>query len=236
MIYVVSDIHGCYNEYRKLLDKINFNDEDELYVLGDVVDRGPEPMKVLRDMMLRQNVYPIIGNHDYMALTLLQKLNVEITEENVESQLDGKVMEAYLYWMQDGGKTTVDGFKKLTKDEREEIIEYLMDFSLYDEVNVNGKRYVLVHGDLHGFEEGKDLEDYTLADLIFHRADYSRRYFEDENTFIITGHTPTCLIREDKMPFVYEENGHIAIDCGCVYGERLAAYCLNNGKVEYVVK
>lgn len=68
MIYVISDIHGCYHEYIELLKKINFCDEDELYVLGDVVDRGPDPIKVLQDMMLRANVYPILGNHDYMAL------------------------------------------------------------------------------------------------------------------------------------------------------------------------
>ena len=236
MIYVISDIHGCYNEYKKLLEKINFNEEDELFVLGDVVDRGPEPMKVLLDMMLRPNVYPIIGNHDYMALTLLSKLNVEITEENVESQLSGNIMEAYMYWIQDGGKTTVDSFKKLNKTLKKEVLEYLKDFSLYEEVIVNGKTYILVHADLHGCEEEKDLEEYTLADLIFYRADYTKRYFKDENTFLITGHTPTRLIHGNQKSFVYEENGHIAIDCGCVYGDRLAAYCLDNGKVEYVEK
>lgn len=35
MIYIIADIHGCYNEYMELLDKINFSDEDDLYVLGD---------------------------------------------------------------------------------------------------------------------------------------------------------------------------------------------------------
>jgi len=75
-----------------------------------------------------------------------------------------------------------------------------------------------------------------LADLIFYRADYTKRYFKNEDTFLVTGHTPTCLIREDGNSFVYEKNGHIAIDCGCVYGERLAAYCLDNGNVEYVMK
>ena len=52
----------------------------------------------------------------------------------------------------------------------------------------------------------------------------------------MTGHTPTFLIREDKLPLVYKGNGHIAVDCGCVYGGNLAAYCLDNGKVKYVIK
>ena len=141
MIYVISDIHGCYKEYKELLEKIHFGETDELYVLGDVVDRGPEPMKVLQDMMLRPNVYPILGNHDY-----------------------------------------------------------------------------------------------ALADFLFYRAEYDKRYSKDENTFLVTGHTPTFLIREDREALVYEQNGHIAIDCGCVYGERLAAYCLDQGTVTYVQK
>ena len=44
MRYVIADIHGCYNEYRQLLEKIDFSQKVELYVLGDAVDRGPEPI------------------------------------------------------------------------------------------------------------------------------------------------------------------------------------------------
>lgn len=41
MRYIISDIHGCYHEYMELLNKIKFSDKDELYILGDAVDRGP---------------------------------------------------------------------------------------------------------------------------------------------------------------------------------------------------
>lgn len=40
MIYVVSDIHGCYDKYQELLKKLNLGPDDTLYVLGDVIDRG----------------------------------------------------------------------------------------------------------------------------------------------------------------------------------------------------
>lgn len=56
MRYIISDIHGCKKEYLKLLDKINFSDADHLYVLGDVLDRGFDPIGVLKDMMNRKNV------------------------------------------------------------------------------------------------------------------------------------------------------------------------------------
>ncbi|WP_455810217.1 metallophosphoesterase, partial [Clostridium butyricum] len=42
--YVMSDIHGCYAEFIEMLQKINFGDDDELYVLGDIFDRGPQPL------------------------------------------------------------------------------------------------------------------------------------------------------------------------------------------------
>ena len=45
MRYLISDIHGCYDQYRQLLQKINFSSQDELYVLGDAVDRGSDPIK-----------------------------------------------------------------------------------------------------------------------------------------------------------------------------------------------
>lgn len=234
MIYVVSDIHGCYEQYQKLLKAIKFTDKDDLYVLGDVVDRGPEPMKVLQDMMLRHNVYPVLGNHEYMAMKVLRKLNVEISPDNVGTHLSSEDLMNFTYWAQDGGDTTAADFRKLSAEEKEDILEYLEEFALYDEVVVKGKRYVMVHADLHDFSEEKELDDYDLTDLILHRADYDKRYFKDENTFLITGHTPTFLINEDQSPCVYQKNGHIAIDCGCFYGERLAAYCIDTGKVTYV--
>ena len=67
MHYVISDIHGCYEKYRGILQAIRLRSEDTLYVLGDVVDRGPDGIRILQDMMGRANVYPILGNHEFMA-------------------------------------------------------------------------------------------------------------------------------------------------------------------------
>lgn len=236
MIYVISDIHGCYEEYLALLEKINFNEADRLYVLGDVVDRGPEPVKVLFDMMERSNVYPIVGNHEYMALKVLNKFQVNITEETIENTITKKDMMNYMEWVRNGGDTTIEEFRQLTDYEQEDLLDYLENFSLYEEVMVNGRKYVLVHADIHGFDETKKLEDYDFSDFIFYRANYDKRYYSDENTYLVTGHTPVMLIRKDKYPLVYEEHGHIAIDCGCVFGQRLAAYCLDTGKTFYVEK
>ena len=84
MRYIISDIHGCYEEYMELLEKIHFGPRDELYVLGDAMDRGPEPVRVMQDLMMRENVTYMVGNHDYMAMLALRKLAVEITEETCQ--------------------------------------------------------------------------------------------------------------------------------------------------------
>lgn len=44
MTYVISDIHGCYEKYRTMLEAIEFTEDDTLYVLGDVLDRGSTPI------------------------------------------------------------------------------------------------------------------------------------------------------------------------------------------------
>lgn len=56
MQYAVSDIHGCYDKYIKLLHRINLRPTDTLYVLGDVIDRGPDGLKILLDMALHPNI------------------------------------------------------------------------------------------------------------------------------------------------------------------------------------
>lgn len=55
--YVVSDLHGCYNKFTELLRLVRFSDKDELYIIGDIFDRGPEPLKILDYIYENKNVY-----------------------------------------------------------------------------------------------------------------------------------------------------------------------------------
>lgn len=233
MTYFIADIHGCFREYRQLLEKIGFSDRDELYVLGDALDRGPEPIRVLQDMMERPNVYFLLGNHDLTAYMVLRRLAVEITEEALE-RITAVDLELCSAWMEDGGEQTMRQFRRLSRSEQEDLLGYLEEASLYEEVFCGGVRYLLVHADLGGFSPEKLPGDYTPEELLFSRADYGRRYFPDAHTRLVTGHTPTALINDDGAPDVYQKNGHIAIDCGCVFGGRLAAFCAETGSVTYV--
>lgn len=46
--------------------------------------------------------------------------------------------------------------------------------------------------------------------------------------------TPTPRIREDRKAKVYIRNGHLALDCGCVFGGKLATYCVETEEITYV--
>ncbi len=234
MRYILSDIHGCYEEFRELLEKIHFSETDDLYILGDAMDRGPQPMNVIQDLLARPNVTYIVGNHDYMMLRALKKLAVEITEENCENHLSSKDLMNYYYWIQDGGRITADQFRALQRDQQQCILDYLENALLYEVLEHQGKQLFLVHAGIQNFQEQKDLEQYELPDFIFGRTDYSQRYYKDFRKIVVTGHTPTPLIRSDSRPLVYQGNGHIAIDCGCVFGGNLAAYCVETEETAYV--
>ena len=65
MHYVIADIHGCRKQFLELLEKIKFSENDTLYILGDVLDRGFDPIGTLQDLMSYDNIVFILGNHDY---------------------------------------------------------------------------------------------------------------------------------------------------------------------------
>ena len=66
--FVVGDIHGCFLTFKALLDKIQLSKKDQLFLLGDYVDRGPHSQEVL-DFIIEllesgYQVYPLMGNHE----------------------------------------------------------------------------------------------------------------------------------------------------------------------------
>lgn len=231
MTYAIADIHGDYEKYAHLLQTIGLRPGDTLYVLGDVVDRGPEPMKILRDMMSRPNVVPILGNHEFTMAYCLRFLLKEITDDTI-AELDDVQWTALQEWFLNGGRATLADFHRLSPEERLEVRDYLGEFPLYEEVSVDSRDYLLVHAGLDNFSPDRSLEDYAADELIFGRPDYNRPYYPDK--YVVTGHTPTQNISCNPNPGrIFRQNNHIAIDCGCGYGGLLAAVCLDTGEEFY---
>jgi serine/threonine protein phosphatase 1 len=230
--YVISDIHGQYDQFITILDRINLQDIDTLYVLGDILDRGPHPIRVLLKLMEMPNAICLVGNHEYMAVECLSFLMQEVTDRSLD-ELDHKTLDNLVTWQYNGAKTTIDEFRELSREMQEEVIDFIKDMSIYEELTVGGQDYLLVHAGLGNFDPARTMDDYSLHDLIWKEADYSRQYFDDK--IVITGHTPTQFIKGNPKPgFIYRHQNHIAIDCGAYLEDgRLAAVCLETGEEFY---
>ena len=127
-----------------MLEQIAFSQDDTLFVFGDVVDRGPEPIKMLQDMASRDNVYLLKGNHEAMASFVLHKLNVEITEADAESHINTELMQAIMEWQQNGGNITMRKFRELSADDKLDLLDYIDDAPLFDIVDVGTKTFILL--------------------------------------------------------------------------------------------
>ena len=214
-----------------MLEEINFSDEDTLYILGDVADRGEHSIKILYDMSMRANVIPMMGNHEHMAEYILRKLNVEITEQNLENW-NADIIKAVTEWYENGGYPTSKEFSGLSHDDREYILDYLREFLFYDEITVGENTFVLVHGGLPDFSPEKDLDDYHPILSLYTRTDYSKTYYPDK--YLVTGHTPTFSFAPECDGRIYMKNRHIAIDCGVCHGKNLGCIRLDDFKEFYV--
>ena len=231
--YVMSDIHGNYGAYNEMLQKIRFSDDDILYILGDILDRGSNPIQIILDVMKRPNVEVLAGNHCVMALECLSFLLKEITQESL-ADLDSEMFGKLLNWRQNGASTTIKEFLKYDRSIQQEILAFISELDVYDEIEVAGKTYILVHAGLGNFSPEKQLWEYELNELVWERPDYGKMYFLDK--YVISGHTPTLAIESNLRPgYIYQANHHIAIDCGCSFsGGRLACLRLNDMKEFYV--
>ena len=232
MTYVMSDIHGDFDRYMKMLEEINLDeDKDTLYILGDVIDFGESGMKILMDMSSRPNVYPVIGEHEYTALPLLRRLADGVSESAV-AKLGEKALAAFANWGKNGGQATVREFFALSPDDREWIVDYLGEFAPYEEVEVGGKSFVLVHAGLKNFAADRPLDDYGIDELIDESPDFERIYFPDR--ILVTGHKPTVEINPAYKGKIFSLNRHIDLDCGAAYGLPLGCLCLDDMREFYV--
>lgn len=99
--YAIGDLQGCYQEFKLLLERIKFNpDCDQLWLTGDLVNRGPNSLDVLRAIYaLRDNVFTVLGNHDLHLLAVAlggAELKPKDTLQNI---LKCKEADCLLSWL-----------------------------------------------------------------------------------------------------------------------------------------
>jgi len=223
MTYVTSDLHGNYHKFLELLKQISFGDEDTLYILGDLVDYGDEPMELLTDLSMRLNVYAIAGEHDFLAARMLSGFDRMLKND---ASPDPEYIEEMTQWVKDGGQPTLDGFRSMDKDGREGVLEYLEDLALFEEAEIKGQKYLMVHAGIADYDPNTDPEDYQPEDFFSEPLDPS--YALAEDTTVIVGHVPTA---DGKIA---RGEGSIFLDCGVAEDGKIGCLCLENGQEYYV--
>ena len=111
MIYVLSDIHGNMENFKSILKQIDLQPEDTLYVLGDVIDRYPDGIKIIRMIMAMPNVKMLLGNHEYMMLVALTAPKTR-SESPWERNFPSRDLRL---WYSNGGRVTHDYWKHIRK-------------------------------------------------------------------------------------------------------------------------
>ena len=184
----ISDIHGCHRTFDALLDRIQLDRNDQLFLLGDCISRGPSSGAVLDTILdLQQNGYQVFalrGNHEQYLIDCLDKRPFA---------LQGMVQR-----LQAHGLTNKHG---RIKEQYESLLRGLYWYFELD-------THFLVHAGFN-FRAEQPLEDYT-AMLTIRNADYKPKAVNGKR--IVHGHTRTALktIRkrvEDKAPIISIDNG-----------------------------
>lgn len=211
MIYVMADIHGNSRRFNSIMAQINLQPEDKLYVLGDVIDRHGDGIRILRRLMAMPNAYVLLGNHEHMMLRALGEPYEPDDVPNLE--------ESRFIWYRNGGDVTHRYWKRIRKTLRAEVLDYLKSLPLSLTVQVAERSYRLVHGGLAECYDDQ-MPKYRSA---IHYAVWKR--LEQSETFpcpetVIFGHTPTKHYQSADPLRIYHGDGCIGIDCGSGYPNR----------------
>ena len=212
--FALADLHG----QGKLWDKIKFflHREDKLIFLGDAIDRGPDGMRIMNEMLNDERVFYIKGNHEQMMADALQ-----------EGKRNDINYEVRYLWMRNGGRATYEDWLNRGCDYHWiSVLRQLPVIVFYN--NLQEQKVVLCHA---GFTPGKrPAKEY---DLLWDREHFMEKIPDDNQTIVVHGHTPNIYLTKKfdeinsfyktaKYPYenrdgaiFYAGGRKIDIDCGC---------------------
>lgn len=230
--YIIGDVHGHYDTLLALVEKLP--KEAELIFVGDLVDRGPKSVEVVR--YIRENGYRcVLGNHEEMM--------VNATEYVISAYEEDKPLDLYADWFGNGGVKTllsygliklIDGKPHKVDDPVEAIkqirddIAWMRSLPLYIELehlHPSGKPIVISHacvGNVWHFHDDMN-NQYTFRDYALWNRKQPR---EDMPIFNIFGHTPVEFGVEIEEHYV-NRHGYAMLSAYCVEsGETVSVYCV----------
>jgi Calcineurin-like phosphoesterase len=193
----ISDIHGCIGSFEELLDKIALSTSDELYLLGDLIDRGAGSKEVLdRVLHLKSRGYQVRclrGNHEQMLLDSLNN------------------WDDYFGWIESwGGRQTMESFMAVVPGD---IPQIYCDFMAGFEYTAEVDEFILVHAGLDFYSHNPLNPN---ENMLYLRNWY--RHIDNDwlnGRIVVHGHTPTGKPEIQDMLRNLENLPVIDIDCGC---------------------
>nr|WP_269448152.1 metallophosphoesterase family protein [Lentibacillus sp. JNUCC-1] len=203
----ISDIHGALDMFEVLLEKVSYDPaQDQLILLGDYVDRGPNACGVINKVMSLKEEGAIVlrGNHDDMLVTTVE-------EEP----------GAWERWSRNGAKETLLSYEpdmdQLHLPDSElfkKHVAFLKQLDYYYETDT----HIFVHA---GVVPGLPLEETDPFDLVWIRESFFQKYKGDK--IVVFGHTPTPILhqKQNRYDVFVGENNIVGIDGGAVYGGQL---------------
>ena len=216
--YVMSDIHGMGSLLEEMLDKIAFSRSDHLYILGDMIDRGTEPVKVLDLVMSSRNITALRGNHE------------DSFADWYENEAD-KRKNKYYYNTWD---ILTDSPK--TMEKLPDYVNFMRRLPLYKKLKLNGNCYLMAHASTEGI-----LKMWKRKDMFLWDSSMVDRGRGIPGYISIVGHVPTLIIKgapRNPAAIWHAPDGRlIDVDCGAAFGVmggRLGCLCLDTGEEYYV--
>lgn len=235
---IIGDIHGCIDELKLLIQKLELQQDDHLYFIGDLIDRGPDSagvVKYVRALSQKYAVVLILGNHEEKFLRYLdhKKFNVSAIK-NMKG---------------------TEEFEELMLQLDDSDIEFLS--SAYINYNISSQYICLVHGGIPGnskidlsinhqyshdvIKSNKGFELLLKTRFLDAFGNFISLGHENENSIfwaeqydgrygkVIFGHH--AIVNEMPKEFSYAIN----IDTGCVFGGWLSACVLESNKINYII-
>lgn len=258
--YCISDVHGCYDQFIKMLSQINFKNTDQLYILGDIIDRGPQSAEMLwfATKEAPANIHFLLGNHEDMMLAAASNYKFK---DSIHIRLHDS-------WSYNKGAQTLEqihSFKNYSKEWEKKILKWMCSLPLYYDVIVKGRRFLLVHAGLqakdtfpddfcpNGVEKSIKLigveQPQSSQAMLWNRMSWLTEKDMIWPFNIVSGHTPVTSVHWEEMEhygiphYQNVENGIVhfgkdykkhLIDCGCCKGKQLACLRLDDMQEFYV--
>lgn len=109
--YAIGDLQGCHEEFLRLIELISFDvKRDKLWLVGDIVNRGPESLALLRNLVnLGDAVIPVLGNHDLHLLLVAEGIARQHSGDTLQDILDAPDRHNLLSWLRHQKLFHIDG-------------------------------------------------------------------------------------------------------------------------------